>query len=121
MEEKIEIWQVGNTGLRNPNRIQEGFKAFANSPYVGNLRKEKEIDFMNFLNTQGIIQNEDGKDTSGSHARKWRLMFSKNGFIYPQVKKKEEETTHEENPCPDQLAACRCYADKLADNPSFRR
>ena len=88
MEEKIEIWQVGNTGLRNPNRIQEGFKAFANSPYVGNLRKENEIDFMNFLNTQGIIQNEDGKDTSGSHARKWRLMFSKNGFIYPQVKKK---------------------------------
>ena len=27
MEEKIEIWQVGNTGLRNPNRIQEGFKS----------------------------------------------------------------------------------------------
>ena len=46
MEEKIEIWQVGNTGLRNPNRIQEGFKAFANSPYVGNLRKENEIDFI---------------------------------------------------------------------------
>lgn len=89
MEEKIEIWQVGNTGLRNPNRIQEGFKAFANSPYVGNLRKENEIDFMNFLNAQGIIQNEDGKDKSGSHARKWRLMFSKNGFIYPQVKKKD--------------------------------
>ena len=57
MEEKIEIWQVGNTGLRNPNRIQEGFKAFANSPYVGNLRKENEIDFMNFLNTQGIVQH----------------------------------------------------------------
>lgn len=28
MEEKIDIWLVGNTGLRNPNRIQEGFKAF---------------------------------------------------------------------------------------------
>ena len=68
MEEKIEIWQVGNTGLRNPNRIQEGFKAFANSPYVGNLRKENEIDFMNFLNTQGIIQNEDGKDTCSKMA-----------------------------------------------------
>ena len=90
MEEKIEIWLVGNTGLRNPNRIQEGFKAFANSPYVGKLRgKENEIGFMNFLNDQGIIQNEAGKDTSGSHARKWRLMFSKNGFIYPQVKKKD--------------------------------
>ncbi len=89
MEEKIEIWQVGNTGLRNPNRIQDGFRVFANSPYVGNLRKENEIDFMKFLNSQGIIQNEVGKDTSGSHARKWRLMFSKNGFIYPQVKKKD--------------------------------
>lgn len=89
MEEKIEIWQVGNTGLRNPNRIQDGFRVFANSPYVGNLRKENEIDFMKFLNSQGIIQNEAGKDTSGSHARKWRLMFSKNGFIYPQVKKKD--------------------------------
>lgn len=90
MEEKIDIWLVGNTGLRNPNRIQEGFKAFANSPYVGKLRgKANEIGFMNFLNDQGIIQNEDGKDTSGSHARKWRLMFSKNGFIYPQVKKRD--------------------------------
>lgn len=90
MEEKIDIWLVGNTGLRNPNRIQEGFKAFANLPYVGKLRgKENEIGFMNFLNDQGIIQNEAGKDTSGSHARKWRLMFSKNGFIYPQVKKKD--------------------------------
>ena len=70
MEEKIDIWLVGNTGLRNPNRIQEGFKAFANSPYVGKLRgKENEIGFMNFLNDQGIIQNEAGKDTSGSHAR----------------------------------------------------
>ena len=90
MEEKIDIWLVGNTGLRNPNRIQEGFKAFANSPYVGKLHgKENEIGFMKFLNDQGIIQNEAGKDTSGSHARKWRLMFSKNGFIYPQVKKKD--------------------------------
>ena len=70
MEEKIDIWLVGNTGLRNPNRIQEGFKAFANSPYVGKLHgKENEIGFMKFLNDQGIIQNEAGKDTSGSHAR----------------------------------------------------
>ena len=90
MEEILDIWLVGNTGLRNPNRIQEGFKVFANSPYVGKLRgKENEIGFMNFLNDQGIIQNEAGKDISGSHARKWRLMFSKNGFIYPQVKKKD--------------------------------
>ena len=90
MEKKIDIWLVGNTGLRNPNRIQEGFKAFANSPYVGKLRgKDNEIGFMNFLNSQGIIQNKAGKDISGSHARKWRLMFARNGFIYPKVEKKD--------------------------------
>lgn len=89
MSEQIKIWLVGNTGLRNPNRIQEGFSVYANSPFVGNLRDENEVGFMNFLNEKGIIQNEDGKDESGSHARKWRLMFARNGFIYPQVKKKD--------------------------------
>lgn len=90
MDKEIDIWLVGNTGLRNPNRIQEGFAVFASSSYVGNLRgKDNEIGFMNLLDEKGVIQNEDGKDESGSHARKWRLMFAKNGFIYPQIKKRE--------------------------------
>lgn len=90
MDEKIEIWLVGNTGLRNPNRIQEGLSIFASSFFVGNLHgMDNEIGFMNLLNEKGIIQNENGKDESGSHARKWRLMFARNGFIYPQVKKKD--------------------------------
>lgn len=88
MGEKVDIWLVGNTGLRNPNRIQEGLAVFAKSSYVGNLHgKENEIGFMKLLNEKGIIQNENGKDTSGSHARKWRLMFAKNGFIFPQIKR----------------------------------
>ena len=89
MEEKISIWLVGNTGLRNPNRIQEGFKVFATSPFVGNLREESEVAFMKYLNEKGNINNEDGKDVSGSHARKWRLMFARNGFIFPQLYKKD--------------------------------
>ena len=87
MSEHIDIWLVGNTGLRNPNRIQEGFSVFASSSFVGKLHgRENELGFMRLLDEKGIIQNEDGKDVSGSHARKWRLMFAKNGFIYPQVK-----------------------------------
>lgn len=90
MGKNIDIWLLGNTGLRNPNRIQEGFKVFAGSPFVGGLRgKENEIGFMNLLNEKGIIQNKVGKDGTGSHARKWRLMFARNGFIFPQLKKKE--------------------------------
>lgn len=90
MSEQIKIWLVGNTGLRNPNRIQEGFSVFANSPFIGHLHgHDNELDFMNLLNEKGIIQNEEGKDSSGSHTRKWRLMFAKNGLIYPQVQKKD--------------------------------
>ena len=70
MDEIVDIWLVGNTGLRNPNRIQEGFAAFAASPFVGKLHgRDNEIGFMSFLNEKGIIQNESGKDESGSHAR----------------------------------------------------
>lgn len=88
----IDIWLVGNTGLRNPNRIKDGFSVFAESSFVGNLRgRENDIAFMNLLNEKGIIQNEGEKDESGSHARKWRLMFSKNGLIYPKLDKKYGE------------------------------
>lgn len=90
MEHSIDIWLVGNTGLRSPNRIQEGFRIYAESPFVGNFRgQSNEIGFMNLLNERGIIHNEEGKDVSGSHARKWRLMFAKNGLIYPKLKKTE--------------------------------
>lgn len=90
MSEQIKIWLVGNTGLRNPNRIQEGFSVFANSAFVGHLHgRGNELGFMNLLDEKGIIQNEEGKDSSGSHARKWRLMFAKNGLIYPQIQKKD--------------------------------
>lgn len=90
MEENIKIWLVGNTGLRNPNRIQEGLAVYAKSAFVGKLHgRDNEIGFMNLLNKEGIIQNESGKDESGSHARKWRLMFAKNGYIYPQINKKD--------------------------------
>ena len=86
--EVINIWLAGNTGLRNPMRIQEGFIAFSQSPYVGNLHgNENEMGFMRFLDEKGIINNEAGKDPSGSHARKWRLMFERYGFIYGQAKK----------------------------------
>ena len=86
--EKVDIWQIGNTGLRNPLRMQEGFLVFSQSQYVGNLRgKDNEIGFMKLLNEKNIIHNEDGKDESGSYARKWRLMFARYGFIYGKPEK----------------------------------
>lgn len=89
-EEKIDIWLAGNTGLRNPRRIAEGFKLYASSPFVGNLHgRENEYGFMRYLHDSGIINNAPGRDQSASHARKWRLMFARNGFIYPKIAQSE--------------------------------
>lgn len=91
MEEKqIDIWLVGNTGLRNPARIADGFKLYAQSPFVGQLVDGKnDVAFTRYLTEHGVINNKPGKDVSGSHARKWRLMFERNGLIYPKIKQSE--------------------------------
>ena len=89
MGKPIVIWMVGNNGMRKPNRIMDGFRVFSESPFVGHLRKENEIEFTKLLNEKGIIHNEEGKDESGSHARKWRLVFSRSGLIYPKLNSSE--------------------------------
>lgn len=86
--ENISIWLAGNTGLRNPLRIHDGLEVLSKSQFVGELHgKANELGFMKLLNDKNVINNESGKDASGSHARKWRLMFERYGFIYGKVKK----------------------------------
>ncbi len=87
MGKPITIWQLGNTGLRNPTRIWEGLKLFAESPYNGNLRGSNEERFQTLLNRAGLINSTGEAEDTSSYARKWRLMFARFGFIYPQVKK----------------------------------
>lgn len=91
-ERQIDIWLVGNTGLRNPARIADGFKLYAQSPFVGQLIGGKnDVAFTRYLSDHGVINNTQGRDISGSHARKWRLMFERNGLIYPKIPSSEGE------------------------------
>ena len=83
----IEIWQVGNTGVRNPMRIQEAFRLYAESNLVGKIRGVPgSVAFTNYLCERGILNNAPGKDPTGSYGRKWRLVFNKNGFTYDVAK-----------------------------------
>lgn len=86
----MEIWQIGNNGMRNANRLQAGLLAYAEYPkigHIGNRRnggKQEEIDFTIYLNDKNIIEaNLESND--GTHARKWRYVAQKMGFIYPPV------------------------------------
>ena len=96
VNERITIWHLGNTGVRNPMRIQDGFRVFANSPYVGDFHgKPAEIGFTRLMNKAGVVASE-GKD--GTIGRKWRLMFERYGFMYRTVENSDPYTQEELGP-----------------------
>jgi len=83
----MEIWQIGNTGVRNPMRIQDALRAYSESELVGNIRgKPAEIALMVYLGNKGILNNESGRDPTGSYGRKFRLLFNKMGFCYTSAR-----------------------------------
>ena len=82
----IKIWQVGNTGVRNPLRIHEAFRLYASSHLVGKIRGvDGAVALMHYLCEKGVLANAQGRDETGSYGRKWRLMFNTNGFTYREV------------------------------------
>ncbi len=86
----IDIWLIGNTGMRNPWRIPSGFKVYAESNLVGKLRTpEDQMAFKMLLFEKGEAGGDADKDTSASITRKYRLMFNKYGFAYPEITKKD--------------------------------
>nr|WP_051464723.1 hypothetical protein [Clostridium sp. 12(A)] len=86
----IEIWLIGNTGVRNPWRIPSGFKVYVESNLVGRLRDPADqVAFKELLYRTGEIGGDLNKDTDASITRKYRLMFNKYGFTYPEVTVKD--------------------------------
>lgn len=60
-EKQIDIWLVGNTGLRNPARISDGFKLYAQSPFVGQLIGGKnDVAFTKYLSEKWDNQQQAG-------------------------------------------------------------
>ncbi len=93
----LDIWQIGNNGMRNPSRLREGLLAYEEYPkigFIGNRRgtgKKEEIDFSTYLNEkQVIVANLEKND--GTHARKWRYVAQKMGYIFPPVAKGHEQS-----------------------------
>lgn len=90
VKKPIDIWLIGNTGMRNPWRIPSGFKVYAESNMVGRLRSpEDQVAFKMLLVKTGEIGGDLDKDKDASITRKYRLMFNKYGFAYPEVTKKD--------------------------------
>ena len=90
VKDPIDIWSIGNTGVRNPWRIPGGYKVYVESNQVGKIRTAQEQKlFKEKLLLAGEIGGDPKKDADASITRKYRLMFNKYGFAYPEVLKKE--------------------------------
>lgn len=90
VEDPINIWVIGNTGMRNPWRIPSGFKAYVESNMVGRLREaDDQKVFKKYLAQIGEIGGNEERDESASITRKYRLMFNRFGFTYPEVIRKD--------------------------------
>lgn len=90
VKDKIDIWMIGNTGMRNPWRIPEGFNIYVESDQVGYLRTPAEQQkFKRLLACKGVIGGDPNKDKDASITRKYRLVFGKYGFTYPKVTSKD--------------------------------
>lgn len=102
VKEPIDIWLIGNTGMRNPWRIPSGFKVYAESNLVGKLREPKDqVAFKKLLFHTGEIGGDINKDKDASITRKYRLMFNKYGFTYPEVTLKDGFSQTELGPVDD--------------------
>src|SRR5215813_2157584 len=74
------VWNIGNTTVRNPSRIQEGLKLFAQE-FNGDVDgSDRERVFWNRL-IEAEIVDTDAKTDSDWNGRKWRSCFVKLGFI----------------------------------------
>jgi len=83
---QINIWTIGNTGLRSINRTYDGLRAFANSSLVGHIHgTEEEKKLESLLLQAGAIDRLTEK-SDGTYARKWRLSWVRSGFIRCRVK-----------------------------------
>ena len=90
VKDPIDIWIIGNTGMRNPWRIPSGFKVYVESNMVGKIRDaDDQVAFKKILLDKGEIGGDEDKDVDASITRKYRLMFNKYGFAYPEVRKKD--------------------------------
>lgn len=114
----IEIWTLGNTGLRSAGRAQEGLKEYSVSKICGNahgIENEKELE--RILCKAGLIGSVN-ENSDGTYGRKWRLAWCRSGFIYPRVKKKDSFKQEEIGKADEITPLGRKYieADNLAAN-----
>jgi hypothetical protein len=74
------VWNIGNTTVRNPKRIENALKVFVEEGFSGNAKgSEREARLHGKLKEREVLEF-DG-EPSDWNGRKWRAAFYQLGFI----------------------------------------
>ena len=85
------IWHLGNTTVRNPNRIREGLLAYHKNGEIKDLHKsgntDAQLKLFDCLKKEDVIKSDVKSDDDKQwFARKWRLSFTEMGLISDENK-----------------------------------
>lgn len=90
-----KVWNIGNTTVRNPKRIEIALKVYFDEGFSGNAKgSENEMRLHSKLKESGVLEF-DG-EASDWNGRKWRAAFYQLGFVSYESYKIEGKT-HEVN------------------------
>ena len=75
-----KVWNIGNTTVRNPKRIEKALKVFIKAGFSGNAKGSEQESGLHqaFKDFQVLDFEGDASDWNG---RKWRAAFYQLGFI----------------------------------------
>ncbi|UKB81030.1 AlwI family type II restriction endonuclease [Chryseobacterium sp. MEBOG07] len=75
-----QVWNIGNTTVRNPKRIENALKVYVEEGFSGNAKgPEREAQLHAKLKERDVLEF-DG-EASAWNGRKWRAAFYQLGFI----------------------------------------
>ena len=78
------VWNIGNTTVRNPKRIESALKVFFEEGFSGNAMGSEAEQRLHAKLKEKNILDFDG-DASDFIGRKWRAAFYQLGFISYRV------------------------------------
>lgn len=75
-----KVWNIGNTTVRNPKRIENALKVFTNEGFSGNAKGHIQETKLHSIFKEKAVLDFDGLP-SDFNGRKWRAAFYQLGFI----------------------------------------
>ncbi len=75
-----KVWNIGNTTVRNPKRIENALKVFYKEGFSGNVKGSDQEERLHQALKDNFVLDFDGL-ASDFNGRKWRAAFYQLGFI----------------------------------------